>query len=921
MDIFYTNNITLPVSSAYIGDSDLKFKRELVTIDDGFTVVNERYLEATKSNRINNYSSLYLTDLVENNDILEIDSIKYEYTQQFVTSIKFNELYLTFQKNNTPIFTTKYNNDTLFDVILIDEQTLHITHRVGSTVYYLQYNGEFWFSSQKNLKYAKFYYVIDGNELYLQYKIKNTLYSVGIKNLTPNKTPYTVFSLSAASGATQLFLPDVQNWSAGDKLTYFNTISNTPENTYITMADYTGLISIMPPLKCNLQRGKRIDNVTETTITTLPQFSITSHAIWKRNAFKINKPTLPLATNLNSSWASYVPLYKNCHIVRPEKSISNLKCHNIVHGNYTTITGNSIPVNIITLKSHHTNKNYSYRANNLLKTDLNVPNLYLRDYNFISTGVDQEMGSDSITLTYEFYNTDYKFKADTYTTFKTPAEMYPYDKVNLNDTLISRNGAIAGDTPYTADKIYRNSSNDIGVVGRYLCSWLSGSDPDSPTQWVDRYYIPERTTYFNALSEKSNRFVDPYVDHALNTPITGGDHDGIFIYNSISAESLEIPHRVADVLVGESFYDKKSDLALTPDTEYIFHHIGNQYVELILQSLTGNLIHDGLEIRTSTNSEIAIDVDKINDRVYIFNNNRYSFIDTYEPLNDNREFSLSFWLDADRWNQKLGFEILGNFNDRGFGVFSDQNVTPIIMLQDEKQVLFLNSDFDVFDRVVFTQEELNSRTLTSEIVTEDSKTTTISMTSFFVKEILRGDHLDYSMPIIAHYVEKYQRVEPYYFVPRCGIIATEDYLRIVPENVFSPISGIPLSAFVSESCYLVPEVPVISKYSIWPNDNTTVPPPVAFCYDTLPPPTTTVTAYSVVYPADDTITGVYPTSAELWFSFGLVTMPQRAAYPGYEVDWGIFSRGVSACDVCPIVIAEIQKVPNSYSSDIGRRFN
>ena len=123
--------------------------------------------------------------------------------------------------------------------------------------------------------------------------------------------------------------------------------------------------------------------------------------------------------------------------------------------------------------------------------------------------------------------------------------MYPYDKLNVNDSQFVFNGAFAGPTPKLSDKLFIKRENTSQYDnGRYLCTWLSGGVLEEKGLWVDRYYYPDKISKEAALSATS-WFSPSFLDS-----IDGVDLD------------------VSDLVLNkEKFFDKKSDAAITPNTK------------------------------------------------------------------------------------------------------------------------------------------------------------------------------------------------------------------------------------------------------------------------------------------------------------------------------------------------------------------
>ena len=524
---------------------------------------------------------------------------------------------------------------------------------------------------------------------------------------------------------------------------------------------------------------------------------------WTKNAFHINTYGDNLRENFDTTWASYDVVDKNSFQVNPARSASYLASNNLFYTNYTHVTGNQLQTNFITLKNHHTHKNFSYRANNLTRTDLHVPNVNIREYKSIHTGVHQELGAESITLSYEFYNSDYKFAPDKYTIFRTPPSLYPFEQLNINDSTFAKNGAIAGQTPYTSDRIFFQDVRPGKSDGQFLCTWLSGGVPNVPSVWVDRYYIPERTTFAAALTTKSViTYKDPTGTY-LNAPLpVSSYYEEPFIYTTLDSESGHTPQNLKDVLYGEAFFDKRSDLTLLPDTEYIYYRVGSNYVKSIMQSMTGNLIQDGLSSKTTKNTPIEYDL-QTDDIEYELDGTTYAMVESFREVNTSNEFTISFWLDADDWQQPFGHEILGNYNDRGFGVMNDEVVTPIIMIQDGTKLMYLNTNFDVIDTAYLSQSALFTTTESSSSVDDEIINVVTTVNSTNIKDVHRTEHLDFFQCITSSIVYQLTSsiVSPYVEGPRCGLLLTETDLFLAPDHIYTTTS-VQVTGIALEPCAL-----------------------------------------------------------------------------------------------------------------------
>lgn len=649
----FSSNIEA-LSTSYVGDSDLLFRSKLNSIEDNIAIYDENYLK-NSINKINNYSSLYLTDKKELNDLVYLKGLDNGINNEtFSTSIKnqINEsLSIDLNDNinsNIPKFINLENlqfydlTNTIFEINIIDDISLYVSHKLKNReIYYISYNtsGEFIYS-----------------------KIK-------------------------------------------DESIIFNYILDRKNNS--------------------LSLFKNDNDVLKCLIVENGLFKLTTDVnVFKSSPFKINYYIQNLELNLNTSWVSYENRHKNAYFINPFKSIRNLDNNFLVTTQYSHITGNNLGCNMMILKNQKTNKNYSYRSDYLNKNHKNVPVVDNRRYFGLFTGNDQERGDYSITLGYEFYNSDYKFQADKYTVFKTPESLYPYTKININDLEWNNRGSIAGENPHTSDKIFKKTNPDKLNGVEYLCSWLK-KEKDGDSVWLDRYFYPDKTSYAKALESPSTYDSLKVLNDGLTAIKLNENeyYDIPYVYNSINEELNHTPQTLNDVIYGSVFFDKKSDLTIEPNTEYIYHRIGNNYVSEILDSIKEELLINGLELKTSKDVSIIISGD-VDDVEYELNNDSYTRIEKYDEINKTHQFTISFWMKSDDWTKGFGHQILGNLNDKGFALLDDEKITPMIMVQSDKNVYVYNTNFELLDTASLSNEEA-SRINSSKI-----------------KDIYRTEHLN-----------------------------------------------------------------------------------------------------------------------------------------------------------------------------------
>lgn len=443
---------------------------------------------------------------------------------------------------------------------------------------------------------------------------------------------------------------------------------------------------------------------------------------FKTNYFNVNYYIQKIAPKLNTSWVSYDPKYKNAYDISPNKSINDLENNFLISTQYSYISGETLVSNILNLKNQKTHKDYSYRSNFLEKTNDGVPNVDNRKYVKLFTGNDQETGDYGITLSYEFYNADYKFETDKYTIFVTPESLYPYEKININDLKWNKSGSIAGENPYMSDKIFQKKENIGGLSGQYLCSWLH-KDKNGESTWLDRYYYPEKTSYAAALSTSFNfNYVDP-IYTLLHEKLSASEYyDVPFVFNSLEEEYQNTPQTGHNALYGTAFFDKRSDLTILPNTEYIYHRIGNKYVDSIVSSIQNVLIQNGLVLKNHNNEEIQNSTKNIEEIEYILDGNAYAMFSDYEGINNSHQFTITFDIKSDDWSKGFGHQIFGNLNDKGIALFDDEKITPLIMIQNNKTVSVYNTNFEMLDYASLVNEE--------------------NLGNSLIKDLYRTDHLD-----------------------------------------------------------------------------------------------------------------------------------------------------------------------------------
>jgi len=414
---------------------------------------------------------------------------------------------------------------------------------------------------------------------------------------------------------------------------------------------------------------------------------------------------------LVNAWNSYRNVGDQNNLkVNFTKSYNDLNNNFLLSNTYTT---NQTSFDILQLRNQVTPTNKSTRGNPFV----NYIDCDHREYDKIFSGTNQIYGSPKLATGYNSYSTTIDLLPDNVTYFHAPQDMYPYDKINVNDSGLIEAGAIGGDTPIVSDKLFKKAADykyntPYGAptdeeTGVWLCSWLRsnpGTDWDSLTiynsdvlvnydgltyrsterntgkkptiykstwtevkdaspVWVDRYYNPKKYTVAEALQVKGQYY--EYTDK----------------FDSI-VKTLKADDKI--------IFDKKSDVCFEPGSLYAYYRIGAVENDVIIETLKNNLVHQG--ISPAYKQDRSLHVNNSETHLLLDGTN---YVET-NALNKttNSDFTISFHLSTNDWSKKFGSQIVGNYTNHGVAIFNEITTTPYMVFTTDTTVEIYSSNFD-----------------------------------------------------------------------------------------------------------------------------------------------------------------------------------------------------------------------------------
>lgn len=628
---------TRSLSCEYQSDVDFSFRGNKSNNQQGIDIYLHNSMLSARDARTNNYSALVVSDNIAADNAFILSNID-------APSKRVISTYLAIS------ITNDINADTLYLYFNNNRETdsPDFTH----------------YTSQQVLKLAD---VVEDTQRYFNIELIDRQYAR--INFNYNNVNYY---LATNNQSELLFV-------AGSEYVDFSSLNfNFVDETtfYYILDEASDTMFFLKPLPGGITKSLGIEGVGSTKLQLLTATSPDNYFAFNNFNFKIRANANHATQKLNTSWTAYDTVNINGLSIDEDKTRYDLPNNILIASQYAEADYQRVPAKPLILKnqssimSHMDQSSYTNLQNG-------EPGTQLREYTAAFTGNEQEKGNDTITLNYVTYTNDYIIKPDSYSIFKTSGDLYPYRQLNINDSTLASDGALAGHSPYTSDQLFMQKNNAQGADGQYLCTWLSAGPSNMRGMWVDRYYNTNKISLLDAAKAVNSTY-GTYVN---------------FVQSYVSSNNI-----TAD------FFDKSSDFVFEPNNEYFYYRMGNRRIDQHMSEYADSLILSAFSWTTFNNQPIKAD------GVYRCNGSSYATFANYGPINDSSQMTFSVWLDCDDWQNISGHEVLGNLTNTGFGIINDPIITPLLFVQSSSALHTFNSDFVEITTTLLSAVQFITRT-------------------------------------------------------------------------------------------------------------------------------------------------------------------------------------------------------------------
>ena len=734
-------------------DEMVVFESRELEPEDGLNLVTSTIQQYSIDNVTDEYTNLLLTDQIDLNDIIKIELPVNKYPEQFTTSLIANAFpsqsntsaYLYILEELEPTPTRQYT---------LGQRTDQQSGGLGTWIY------------EQDIKDNSIYFTVtlhDENYASVNHRDNYTNVFLSVSGV-PGDESFDIFFHRQDSTIPQ----DQQR---------FNYIINHESG------------AILLYLIANDKQYYIYPNVDTIpgTLSIIESGQVESRGFPNRCVFKFvkyNKNTTNL--KLFNNWVSYQTLDDQNNLnINNTKSYFDITNNYLVNSQFYNIESEVMPVNITQLKNQLTPTGRSNRNNPFP----NLRDCDHREYDkiFIDSG--------DLNFGYNSYEMEISLLPDLVTYFNTPQDMYPYEKININDSGLIENGAIGGDTPITSDKVFKKAANykyntpngqpideETGV---WLCSWLRSNvskDWNESATFKENMIVDFEGDVYRAKQENTNKQPNIFTDFwELTDQPKSTWVDRYYNPKKFSSEqALEIQgeyteyktkfETIVEKFGAENHYifDKKSDIVFEPGCLYAYHRVGRDHIETMIGNLNQHATHDGIE------PVYKQDGSRWNNIESTLTFTGEQFLQTNNPSNiTNSDFTISFEMSVDDWSKPIGSQIIGNYTNEGVGIFNKMHTTPYVTFITDNDMYMLNTNLDQLLNLTTSKKPVGvARSIGNENFTIHTSTSAVS---YDTKGMLTETNTSADVVVYIDQNSNYTITSERAGLPNDYIVLEEDY--------------------------------------------------------------------------------------------------------------------------------------------------
>ena len=671
-----------PLRINYRLDPTVNVISELISFEQGFSFEYHSILSNTKDTSLNKNSNMFLSDRYQISDFIENDTLKEGYPFTISTFLCFNRLRTDPLSALSADITCLTSVSAASALSAIDDQDnisdyLTILNDTGKTTTSdpttenRRLSAEVFtdIKTRKTLEQNYYFNItfINGHECTIHHIDGSERYYLGQQDVPGSELQFEKGELDNNLEGDESSIRNIFNDNR--HIFYYNYLKN--DNLLRLFKLYQGSIRVVE-LKSDADRALPGDSPPVRLTTILDEYSsadpgsdndeVTNYPnvleMTDRTTFRLRPIVQDIpTTHLNSSVVNYDDSVDLSNLsINDTRSDNTIKNNYFLHSEYYFLTGTDLPVNFMPLKNQLSPEGNIHNSN-YWKTGSKFDQ---REYNKLFTGTNQLEGTDKIYTDYKAYTHEIVISPGM-NYFNLPQNLEPATKLNINDSTLHHDGAIASDTPSRSDRLYKKRSNYSKTTswgnpsdpqtGVWLCTWLSGGDYNEDPVWVDRYYVPSSVGVVDALTTNTDTLHD--TTRVLST-------DTIFASSN-------------------TVYDKKSDMTLEPGARYAYYRINNVDIKNNCSLFDPFHIKSGPDVvKTIGDLDITTQDNKCN-----LNGNTIGSINNIYDTDSvdvkaTGEICINFDINIENWKKPFGHQILGNYTSDGIGIFNTNNVSPFI---------------------------------------------------------------------------------------------------------------------------------------------------------------------------------------------------------------------------------------------------